>query len=112
SISKNPVRKLAYLIALSTALPSNRLMVEEVKCDSIGDPTAFVRDFAAKAYFLFLVHDLGWQFREHPHQRIFGGRADEIGRVVARLVRSNIKNSFVSLWNEDFFARNARAAIE
>src|SRR4051794_30567995 len=78
-------------IALRTTLSSTRPMVEEIETVPIEGETVFVRDFAAKAYLLFLFHDLGKRLHgQRAGKTVFGPRTDKVGRLMARLVTKNI----------------------
>src|SRR4051812_49879674 len=70
-----------------------------------GGQTVFVRDFAGKVFLLFHYHDLGHRLRSAgPNERIFGGRADEIGRSIAWFVKKNIvRDQYRPVLQNDFF---------
>jgi hypothetical protein len=95
-------------VALPADLFSNRPMVAETEIagedHTQGNaPTAFVRDFAGKAYLLFLFHDLGYLFHNNPEGRPFRNKADEIGRAVAQVVRMNTEQQYRPLLRKSFF---------
>lgn len=70
-----------------------------------GGPIVFVRDFAGKAFLLFLYHDLGYWLRNAgANEAVFGGGADEIGRSIAPFFRQNIRSDqYRRLFERPFF---------
>jgi hypothetical protein len=98
-------------VALRVELFSNQPMVAEREIageDGIdgtqGDgPKEFVREFAGKAYLLFLYHDLGCLFHEDPGQKLFNGAADDIGRLIARMIKKTASPQYRPIFRKHFF---------